>query len=163
MSFLCSAPRACIVASATVALCSQTKSAAAAAGFYSPRKGTNPHPSVCAFLCKGPVLASVHGAAAGPLRAADLLLLTAGRRRDFGGRSLQSQALPRRLCCLCTSPEYMKCNFLLLCRELVNISLGHGGSLKSLCFKKGQLSAALGLAFGFPSSCYNSFCGFNNR
>lgn len=85
------------------------------------------------------------------------------QERGFGGRSLQSQALLLRRCCLRTSPEYIKHNFLLLHRKLVNISLGHGGRLQSPRFKGGQLSAALGLAFGFPSSCYNSFCGFENR
>lgn len=71
--------------------------------------------------------------------------------------------MPRRRCRLRTSPEYIKRDFLLLRRELVNISLGHEGSLQSPCFKRGQLSAAPGLAFCFPSSCYNSFRGFKNR
>lgn len=134
--------------------------------YNSPLKGTKPHPGVCAFLCTGSALFSVLVCAMElPHVPTGLLLLLAGRRRDFW-KSVPPElggSAPHRRCCLRTSPEYIKHNFLLFHWELVNISLGHRGSLQSPCFKGGQLSAALGLAFGFASSRYYLFCGFKNR
>lgn len=98
---------------------------------------------LCTFLCKALLSARVRGgAAACPCRAADCCSLFL--QEGFCRQVPQSQALLPRHCCLRTSPEYIKRNFLLLPRKLVNISLGHGGRLQSPRFKGGQLSAALG-------------------
>lgn len=79
----------------------------------------------------------------------------AGRRKDLEVGT--SRARHHRLR---TSQNIFRVIFFCFAGSLL---IFHWGSLQSACFKGGQLSAALGLAFGFPSFCYNSFCGFKNR